>query len=277
MTKTKETFVAGFKHLTVKRTGVLNCPSPRLGARLEVDCDLTPLFPLINAHVADARYLEKPERVQFVFDGIQCTLYAQEIIAAAFSDREQAVCFGNSLLELLNSLYRKRKQIRPNFRKHNQVPVFDIYKILPKTNCGKCGQTSCLAFAGSLSSGRADISLCPDLGQPITEKAVFPVLDNSGNLQGTVELDLPETSAENRFDQEQSADSESDNNLISLLTEREQQVLKLVALGCTNPQISEKLFISPHTVKTHVVHIYEKLGVNDRTQAAVIAARNKLI
>jgi DNA-binding NarL/FixJ family response regulator len=50
-----------------------------------------------------------------------------------------------------------------------------------------------------------------------------------------------------------------------------------MAEGFTNPEISELLSISHHTVKSHVVHIFNKLGVNDRTQAAVWAARNRLI
>jgi DNA-binding NarL/FixJ family response regulator len=53
--------------------------------------------------------------------------------------------------------------------------------------------------------------------------------------------------------------------------------LQLLARGLTNPEISKKLFISPHTVKTHVVHIYEKLGVSDRAQAAVLATRYNLV
>jgi len=68
------------------------------------------------------------------------------------------------------------------------------------------------------------------------------------------------------------------NNDIQLtLTVREIQVLRLVAEGCTNPEISQILAISGHTVKTHVVHIFNKLGVNARTQAAVWAARNRLV
>ena len=61
------------------------------------------------------------------------------------------------------------------------------------------------------------------------------------------------------------------------LTRREIQVLQLLAEGATNPEISEKLHISPHTVKSHVIHIFNKLNVNDRTQAAVWAARNRVV
>ncbi len=61
------------------------------------------------------------------------------------------------------------------------------------------------------------------------------------------------------------------------LTERETDVLKLVARGKANKQIARNLFIGEKTVKTHVSNILLKLGVNSRTQAALHAARTGLV
>lgn len=61
------------------------------------------------------------------------------------------------------------------------------------------------------------------------------------------------------------------------LSRRESDVLRLVTEGYTNVQIAEVLDISAHTVKSHVNSLFNKLGVNDRTQAAVLAARNRLV
>jgi LuxR family maltose regulon positive regulatory protein len=55
------------------------------------------------------------------------------------------------------------------------------------------------------------------------------------------------------------------------LSSRELSVLKLIAQGCSNQEISEQLFISLHTVKTHARHINSKLGVERRTQAVARA------
>ena len=55
------------------------------------------------------------------------------------------------------------------------------------------------------------------------------------------------------------------------LTPREVEVLKLLSQGQTNPQIAQNLLVSRGTVKIHVQHIISKLGVSDRTQAAVRA------
>jgi DNA-binding NarL/FixJ family response regulator len=58
---------------------------------------------------------------------------------------------------------------------------------------------------------------------------------------------------------------------LELLSAREREVLGLVARGCTNDQIARRLFISVSTVKKHVRNVICKLGVSDRTQAAVRA------
>lgn len=61
------------------------------------------------------------------------------------------------------------------------------------------------------------------------------------------------------------------------LSEREIEVLKLIACGLTNDQIGEKLFISEATVRTHVSHILGKLSLTNRTQAALWALRKGLV
>jgi DNA-binding NarL/FixJ family response regulator len=60
------------------------------------------------------------------------------------------------------------------------------------------------------------------------------------------------------------------------LSPREQEVLALLALGRTNAQIGEQLFLSVDTVKTYVRRVFAKLGVNNRTQAAMHAAERSL-
>lgn len=73
-----------------------------------------------------------------------------------------------------------------------------------------------------------------------------------------------------------SAPTDGDVILNAKLSRREFDVLRLVTEGYTNVQIAELLSISAHTVKSHVNSLFNKLGVNDRTQAAVLAARNQL-
>ncbi|RAR43596.1 response regulator transcription factor [Paenibacillus sp. MDMC362] len=61
------------------------------------------------------------------------------------------------------------------------------------------------------------------------------------------------------------------------LTRREQEVLQLIASGMNNREISEALYITEKTVKTHVSHLLDKLGVADRTQAAIYALKHGIV
>jgi DNA-binding NarL/FixJ family response regulator len=60
------------------------------------------------------------------------------------------------------------------------------------------------------------------------------------------------------------------------ISEREMEVLKLVAGGLSNDEIADKLFISRNTVKNHIAGIISKLAVKDRTQAAIFAIKNNM-
>lgn len=62
-----------------------------------------------------------------------------------------------------------------------------------------------------------------------------------------------------------------------LLSSREHEVLVLTAGGLSRTQIGDKMFLSPHTVKTHLENIYEKLGVSDRAAMVAEAMRRNLI
>ena len=61
------------------------------------------------------------------------------------------------------------------------------------------------------------------------------------------------------------------------LTPREVEVLGLVAEGLTNPQVAQKLFLSPRTVQRHLNSVYRKLGVSSRTAATRLALEHDLL
>ncbi len=73
---------------------------------------------------------------------------------------------------------------------------------------------------------------------------------------------------------EENQELSDEENLLNYLTQREEEVLDLLTQGITYKGVAQKLFISETTVKTHVNNIFQKLQVNDRTQAVLYALNN---
>lgn len=98
-------------------------------------------------------------------------------------------------------------------------------------------------------------------------------------LSGKIYLPLALTSRffeyfQQSFQEENAKQEVEEENLLSYLTQREEEVLELLTQGITYKGVANKLFISETTVKTHVNNIFQKLQVNDRTQAVLYAINN---
>lgn len=98
-------------------------------------------------------------------------------------------------------------------------------------------------------------------------KAIFTVLQGDTYIQPSL---IP-------YFNKKLIEKDNDKSKIEELTKRELDVLKLLAVGMINREIGVQLKISERTVKNHISNIFTKLGVNDRTQAAVFAIKNNLV
>jgi DNA-binding CsgD family transcriptional regulator/ArsR family metal-binding transcriptional regulator len=264
------------------------------GARFELDCDLSPLFPYINAMADNARFYEKPVYIKFVLLHRLCAFYPRQGAFAPVRDVAEAMAFLPELIDFIADVSRQSATVTPNHKKFKPVSILDIYRLLPGTNCRTCGYATCMAFAAALSRQRTSMAQCPHLAPPVEEKAIFPVYDRQGNVVRTVSLDIDTARLRQKIDQKEdhiqslqsrlsdlerirAADFDAANdNLPTPLTRREIQVLQRIAGGATNREISLELQISQHTVKSHVIHIFNKIGVNDRAQASAWAALHGL-
>jgi len=160
--------------------------------------------------------------------------------------------------------------------------------------CGDCPLTE------AVSQGRTQVRETwmdvPGAGKRWGEVQAYPVRDHEKKVSAVIVIVFETTASKQALQQQKSYTELLEQQLrrkengpgsVSLkngdvtlsvkLSRREADVLRLVTEGYTNVQIAEVLNISAHTVKSHVNSLFNKLGVNDRTQAAVLAARNHLI
>jgi DNA-binding NarL/FixJ family response regulator len=92
---------------------------------------------------------------------------------------------------------------------------------------------------------------------------------HTGEIWADKQLAYPEAFIELAQQAQNRKDSGPENSAIEALSKREFEILVLVARGLTNQEISKGLFISLRTVKVHLYHVFNKLRVNNRTQAAL--------
>lgn len=83
--------------------------------------------------------------------------------------------------------------------------------------------------------------------------------------------------ARSMLDEVRKLDDRSTPEEERVVTKREEQVLQLIADGCSTPEVAEQLFISQKTVKNHLASIYQKLDARDRTQAVLQAVRMGIV
>jgi LuxR family maltose regulon positive regulatory protein len=126
-----------------------------------------------------------------------------------------------------------------------------------------------LEHALSLAEPRGYIRIFVDEGPPMA-RLLYKALSR-GVAPDYVRRLLAAFLVEERGQTDPPKSQAPESELIEPLSERELEVLQLIAEGLTNPEIASKLYLSLNTVKVHSRNIYGKLGVHNRTQAVVKA------
>jgi DNA-binding NarL/FixJ family response regulator len=83
--------------------------------------------------------------------------------------------------------------------------------------------------------------------------------------------------AKSMLDEVRRLDARSKTEEERVVTKREEEVLQMIANGCSTPEVAENLYISQKTVKNHLASIYQKLDARDRTQAVLAAVRMGIV
>jgi ArsR family metal-binding transcriptional regulator len=87
-------------------------------------------------------------------------------------------------IALVNDIWGDRQRLEPRYDKRPVTNLMQIYRLLPRTNCGECGSGTCMAFAAALKEGDTELACCPVLIQPAHEANRKKLLEMLEGLTG---------------------------------------------------------------------------------------------
>src|SRR4030065_1023059 len=126
----------------------------------EISDEIHEVFPYLNAILKGCIFNHPALTLTIKKDGKLFTLHAHHITLAKIEDEKEAEEIMMWLKDLINETYEKREQIEPNYSMAAELKALDIFRLLPGTNCKKCGEPTCLAFAVNLVGGDTGMKKC---------------------------------------------------------------------------------------------------------------------
>lgn len=126
-----------------------------------LDEDIGEALPYLNAVLGGDVYIKTPPSVTFKSHGKLITVHAKKVAINALKDEQEAHNILEWLRKEINEAWTNRQNIAPKFSGASKPHILEIYKLLPRTNCRKCGQPSCMMFASLVAEGVKGSDDCP--------------------------------------------------------------------------------------------------------------------
>ena len=140
----------------------LYCPACDPGAEVwaatvTTVAELSELMPYVNAVVEKADYTPAVPALVWRDGAHKLFLKARQLGINNLRDRTHAEHEVARVVQFLNETWDKRDSITPDFSIRSKPKVLDVFKLLPRTNCGQCGVPSCMAYAVALAEGNKSL------------------------------------------------------------------------------------------------------------------------
>lgn len=152
----------------------------RLAAQIQGD--LGPVMPYLNAEIRGGTF--SPQGPTFTFmDGPRLiNLFPHRAAIARAREMQDAWRTLVKLKRTINEIWSRRASIQPSYERRVQVSALEIYSRLPRTNCRRCGEATCLAFAAKLLQGAQRLENCAPIFGGEFERLKQPLLDLAAGL-----------------------------------------------------------------------------------------------
>ncbi len=146
-------------------THVLDCLADPSKNRViaEFSDDISPVFPYLNAVMPNLMYNPGANTVTLKRGVRILTFYPRVAVMAKVDGAEDARAQLAWFRELVNETWRRRREIEPRYERRRLLGPLDVYLLLPRLNCGGCGEKTCMAFAFALLLSERRVGECPRL------------------------------------------------------------------------------------------------------------------
>ena len=124
--------------------------------------DISEVLPYLNTAMG-GDYITSPPTLTLQIHGRLISLHAKEIFVNALKDEAEAEKIVDWLKKEINQTWDHRDRIEPTFDRPPAPQMLEILKLLPKTNCKKCGEPTCMVFALRVIDEVKELEDCPEL------------------------------------------------------------------------------------------------------------------
>ncbi|MBM3702817.1 MAG: Fe-S cluster protein [Actinobacteria bacterium] len=145
--------------------------------------DVSGVLPYINAIDKNAIYTKNANTLTLPKSERLITIHPRKIAITKLKDEQEAKKILDETIKLINETFKKKSEIKPDYERRKRPNFLDIYKLLPKTNCRKCGELTCFAFAAKLVKEEIVITRCSSIfesGYKNNREKILKILQGSG-------------------------------------------------------------------------------------------------
>ena len=132
--------------------------------------DVSEVLPYLNTILGPCVFTEDPPTLMFKNYGKLITIHSMMIAVNALQDVGEAEKIVGWLQREINDIWEKRSEIQPSTESMKQPVLFEVLKLLPRSNCQECGLDTCMVFASRVVEGSKDQADCPPIDPKSKEK-----------------------------------------------------------------------------------------------------------
>ena len=134
--------------------------STKFNAIVDLEVDIGDLLPYLATVIRGCTYIHGTGELNYMDKGHIIAIRSRQITVTALADEVEARQVCEDLRNMINEVDTQRESITPTLRKHARLDPLTVYRELPQTNCGECGEATCMAFAARVVSRELTVNGC---------------------------------------------------------------------------------------------------------------------